>query len=85
MTEKVQILVLIPTDVYDGFVRVCPQNSGQYKALKNGVIIDDWRYGKAVEILCAPTYARVLLGLARTIYPDAVPYIEESIKLDRKP
>jgi hypothetical protein len=84
VTEKVEILVVIPTDVYDRFVRVCPPNSGQYNALKNGVIIDDRRYGKAVEILCAPAYARVLLGLARTIYPDAVPYIEESIKLDRK-
>ncbi len=47
------------------------RTSGQYKTLKNGVVINDPQYGKAIEILCEPIHARVLLGLAKVIYPDA--------------
>ena len=82
---QLKILVIIPGDVYDGFLDTCPVTSGQYQTLKNGVVINDPQYGKAIEILCEPIYARVLLGLARAIYPDAAPYIEESIRLAREP
>ena len=83
--RQLKILVVIPGDVYDGFVNACPVTSGQYNTLKNGVVINDPQYGKAIEILCEPVYARVLLGLAKAIYPDAVPYIEQSIRLAREP
>lgn len=82
---QLKILVIIPGDVYDGFLDTCPVTSGQYQTLKNGVVINDPQYGKAIEILCEPIYAQVLLGLARAIYPDAAPYIEESIRLAREP
>jgi hypothetical protein len=64
---------------------MCPVTSGQYSTLKNGVVINDPQYGKAIEILCEAVHARVLLGLAKVIYPDAAPYIEESIRLAREP
>ena len=82
---QLKILVILPGDVYDGFLDTCPVTSGQYQTLKNGVVINDPQYGKAIEILCEPIYAQVLLGLARAIYPDAAPYIEESIRLAREP
>ena len=80
-----KILVIIPLHAYDGFVSACPVTSGKYKTLKNGVVINDPQHGKAVEILCAPLHARVVLGLAKVVYPDAASYIEESIRLARQP
>ena len=82
---QLKILVIMPGDVYDGLLDACPVTSGQYQALKNGIVINDPQYGKAIEILCESIYAEVLLGLAKAIYPDAAPYIEESIRLARKP
>lgn len=82
---SLKILLVLPIKVYDGFVNACSPNSGQYQTLKNAVILDDAQYGKSAGIMCEPIHARVLLGLAQAIYPEAAPYIEESIRLGRQP
>jgi hypothetical protein len=83
-SDQLQIVLVIPLGVYDGFVGACPITSGQYVTLKNGIVIDDPQYGKSVGILCEQVHARVILGLAQVIYPEVVPYIKESIRLARQ-
>ena len=83
--SSLKILLVLPIKVYEGFVNACSPNSGQYQTLKNAVILDDAQHGKSAGVLCEPIHARVLLGLAQAIYPEAAPYIEESIRLGRQP
>lgn len=82
---NLKILVVIPIDVYKGFLRTLPIVSREYKLLKNGLIIEHPRNGKAVEFASEVQHAIELVGRAKLVYPDAAPYIEESIRLARVP
>lgn len=81
------ILVSMPVGIYDGLLRKCSVMSREYLILKNGVVrrdLDDSSATPTVEILCEPPRAKFLLDFATLVYPDAVPYIEQSINQDRQ-
>jgi hypothetical protein len=82
---NLKILVIIPIDTYHGFLRKLPIVSREYKILKNGLIIDHPQHGKAVKFVCEIVHAIDLVGRAKLMYPDAAPYIEESIRVARVP
>jgi hypothetical protein len=83
--KATNIIVLIPLDAYERLLSTCPLNSGQYKTLRNGIIIDDPQLGKAIEFLCDVALARVLHALAETVCPEAAPCIARSLQLARQP
>lgn len=79
-----KILLVIPFECYESFLQSAPNRAYEYKdCLTNGVITEDPRCGKAVEIFCDQEQARSLLALALLVCPAAVPYIDESIRLVR--
>lgn len=77
--------MVIPIGAYDGFLRTLPIVSREYKLLKNGLIIDHPHHGRAVEFACDVVHAIDLAGRAKMVYPEAAPYIEESIRVARIP
>ena len=80
-----RILVDIPMDDYNNFLQRCDATRPEYEMLKNGVITHDRKKRPAVEILCEVKDAELILDLATAIYPDAVPHVQESISLARRP
>ena len=82
-----KILVVIPHECYQTFLQACPSKAYEFKqSLVNGIIVnDDPVHGRAVEIYATEEHAKALLALARMVCPAAVPYIDESIRLDRTP
>lgn len=81
------ILVSMPVEIYDGLLQKCSIMSREYLILKNGVVrrdLDDSSAAPTVEILCEPQRAKFLLDFATLVYPDAVPYIEQSINQNRQ-
>ena len=80
-----KILVDIPMDEYNNFLQKCEATRPEYELLKNGVITRDHAKRAAVEILCAVEDANMILDLARAVYPSAVPHVQESINLARRP
>jgi hypothetical protein len=80
-----KILVDIPMDEYNNFLQKCDATRPEYEMLKNGIITQDQKKGRAVEILCEVEDAKRILDLASEIYPHAVPHVQESISLARGP
>ena len=79
------ILVDIPVDHYKTFLQKCEAWRGEFDILKNAVISHDLERQGYVEIPCEVMHAELLRDLALTIYPLAVAYIEDSIKVARQP
>ncbi len=53
-----------------------------YAILKNGLVIHHFEAGsefRTVEILCEKFHARMILGAAETVCPEAVAQIEEGL------
>jgi hypothetical protein len=75
------ILVTLPVTVYDGLLNKCSALSREYVILKNGVVRRDLEgtSDAVVEILCEMQRARFLRDFATLVYPEAVPYIENSL------
>ena len=80
-----KILIDIPMDDYNNFLQRCDAARPEYEMLKNGIITQDREKRRAVEILCAVEDAKMILDLASEIYPHAVPHVQESISLARRP
>jgi hypothetical protein len=79
------ILVDIPVDHYNAFLQKCETWRGEFDILKNAVIRHDLDRQGYVEMPCEVMHAELLRDLALTIYPLAVAYIEDSIKVARQP
>ena len=78
-----KILVVMPIDRYNSFLKQCEPSRPEYGVMLNGVIKRE-REQATVEILCDLGQAEKLLDLARQIHPAAAPSIEESIRLRRE-
>jgi len=79
----VDLTVDISCPNYDLLIKYCNCFSLGYRILKSGVIVT--RRGKSghiervVEIHCTEDEAKLLLDLAKSVCPEAVPEIEKSI------
>lgn len=76
------VLVSVPIAPYQALLGRCLLASREYAVLKNSVINHvptNRREGNIVEILCEVDDAKLILDLAKRVYPTAVPYIEEAI------
>lgn len=80
-----KILIDIPMDDYNNFLQRCDATRPEYEMLRNGMITRDREKRPAVEILCDLEDAKMILDLAGEVYPHAVPHVQESINLARKP
>ena len=85
---SVDLTVDISCPHYDLLVKYCNCFSLGYRVLKSGVIVT--RQGKSgnvervVEIRCTQDEAKLLLDLAKSVCPEAVPEIEKSISTLRE-
>ena len=81
-----KILIDISPEHYDRILSEFDQESRMYAILKNGLVIHHFEGGnefRMVEILCDKYHARMILAAAEMYCPEAVPEIEESIRLSR--
>jgi len=80
-----KILIDIPMEDYSKFLQRCDATRPEYEMLKTGIVTQDREKRRAVEILCDVEDAKMILDLASEIYPHAVPHVQESISLARRP
>jgi hypothetical protein len=76
------VFISIPIALYQALLGRCLLASREYAILKNSVINHvptNVRDGNIVEIFCAIADAELILNLARRVYPEAIPYIEDAI------
>jgi hypothetical protein len=73
------VIIEMPLPVYDGFIDHCDQSSREYAILKNGVIVQEDRSERILEIRCDAAEANKLLLFASKVYPEAVQYIARAI------
>jgi hypothetical protein len=79
-----KIIVVIPIEHYDPFLGKCAIPSPEYQMLKNGLITHGaGEKPVAVEIRCDLEKAKGLREFAARVYPDLVPSIEASIRIQR--
>jgi hypothetical protein len=81
-----KIVLEISPEHYDRLLSGVSEKSSLYGVLKNGVVVHPTKAGagsRMIEILCEKFHARMLRGLAENLSPQAVPQIEEAIKLSR--
>jgi hypothetical protein len=82
----VKILIEISPDHYDRLLSRISEESRMYAVLKNGIVMHHTEAGttfRIIEILCEKFHARMLLTFAEELCPEAVPQIEEGIRLSR--
>jgi hypothetical protein len=80
----VKIIIEMSLDYYDRFLEKCDASSREYEILKNGLILrhpKDGHYERIVEIPCEAPEAKMLLAIARRLYPDAVSAIEKAMAI----
>jgi hypothetical protein len=81
-----KILIEISPEYYDSLLSCISTESPMYAVLKNGVVIHpseaDTTF-RIIEILCEKFHARMLLTIAEELCPEAVPQLEEGIRLSR--
>jgi len=83
----VEVIILMPLPIFDGFVDKCDKDSREFAILKNGVIIRISKvdhFERLLEIRCDIIDADRLLFLATTLYPEAVACIAKAIAAVRK-
>ena len=80
-----KILVYIPEDRYKGFLEKCEPWRGEYEVLRDSVVARNSKGESSVVMVCAVLHAKMLLDLACQVYPEAAPYIRDSIRVERKP
>jgi hypothetical protein len=80
MTASVKTLVEMSFEHYDRLLAKCPATDREYQILKNGVIAPYGETGKSrrvVVLLCEKSEAKLVLDLARRLYPMATREIRE--------
>jgi len=83
----VEVIILMPLPVFDGFVDRCHKDSREFAVLRNGVIIripKEDHFDRMLEIRCDIIDADRLLFLATTGYSEAVACIAKAIAAARK-
>jgi len=78
----VRALIRLPLEHYDGFIAQCDPSLPGLLTLYRGEYIrfpSADRYTRTIEIDCPIVEAKRLLNLAKRVYPEAVPYIEQAI------
>ena len=82
-----RILVDISMEYYEQIVNRVAEDSHVHSILMNGVVIHDYQTGvrrRVVKILCNKADAEMLRHAAKTLCPEALPELEQSIKLCRE-
>ena len=77
-----EVIILMPLPIFDGFFDKCDKDSREFTILENGVIIrisEADHFERLVEIRCDIVDADRLLFLATTVYPEAVDDIAKAI------
>jgi len=83
----VEVAILMPLPIFDGFVDKCDKDSREFAILETGVVIrisKEDHFERIVEIRCDIVDANRLLFLATTVYPEAVDDIAKAIATARK-
>ena len=75
-----KIVLSIPIEHYDPFLKKTKPKSREHILLRNGIIE---REKKVVEVACELETAKELLEFARMIHPAVVSSIEMSIRTSR--
>ena len=73
-------LVEMSKEHFDRLLAKCPVSDREYEIMKNGVITPYGETGKSprtVVILCERTEAKLILDLARRLYPVAARQIRQ--------
>ena len=79
-----RILIEMPVERYDAFFDKCDPSWPELSILPRGEFVrrlNGDRYLRIVQIDCPMFHARHLLELAKQIYPDAVPDIEDALAM----
>jgi hypothetical protein len=74
------VLLKMPLDVYLIFIERCPARRREYAVLENAIV----EHGQddsvpTVHVLCDTADAQLLLQRAELFYPDALPYMQQSL------
>jgi hypothetical protein len=83
----VEVTILMPLPIFDGFVDKCDKDSREFAIFESGVVIRISKvnhFEHLVEIPCDIVDADRLLFLATTVYPEAVDDIAKAIAAARK-
>jgi hypothetical protein len=77
------LLIQLPPEHYDLFVAACEITSPEYTILKNNIVArrQSSEEPPMVEIICDMDEAKLLLEIARRVYPEAVPFIENAMNV----
>jgi len=77
------VLIRLPPEHYDLFAAACDITSPEYTILKNNIVPrqQSTEEPPMVEILCDMDEAKLLLEAARSVYPEAVPFIEDAMSV----
>ena len=78
-----RILVDISLEYYEQMVNRVAEHSRLHSILMNGVVVHDYQTGvrrRVVKILCNKSDAEMLRDATKTLCPEALPEMEESIK-----
>ena len=74
-------------EYYEQIVNRVAEDSHVHSILMNGVVIHDYQTGvrrRVVKILCNKADAEMLRHATKTLCPEALPELEQSIKLCRE-
>jgi hypothetical protein len=80
-----KIVIDIPPEHYEPFVKKCDSESREYSILINGMVVrhPDSGEKQAIEILCDKEEAVRLLDTASRLYPEAIPALKAGIDNSR--
>ena len=85
--RAVRILVDISMEYYEQMVNRVAEHSRVHFILMNGVVVHDYQTGvrrRVVKILCNKSDAEMLRDATGTLCPEALPEMEQSIKLSHE-
>jgi len=82
-----RVLIEIPMERYDAFLGVCDPSWEEFSILQRGEFVrrsNGDRHLRIMQIDCHVYHAKRLLELAKRIYPEAVPDIENALAAPRE-
>jgi hypothetical protein len=85
--SSMKIMIQMSPEHYDGLLSKVPTESVAYSVLKNGIVESQAEGGnerRVIDILCEPTEAEILLGVANELWPKAASEIRDSIMRNPK-
>jgi hypothetical protein len=77
-----KIMIEMSPEHYDGLLSKVPTQALAYSVLKNGIVESRPEGGnerRIIDILCEPTEAETVLGIASELWPKAALEIKDSI------